>query len=126
MIYKEQHIEYLETLPLKANKTAYYSEIDNANYGRKYKRRKRNQTPERNPRCLARFILKKYLNKAFANMYREWSEKIKHSDRLRKHKYVMKDELFSNFRFRWLDRHYEHHYVDNNGIVRLIEKSHGR
>lgn len=118
MIYHERDIEYLETLPLRLGITAFYSQNKGKriSYGRGYKRSKR-RTLERDPMILVKFMLRKYVNKPFDDMYSEWSKRIKSKDLFRQEKYLIKWRLFQ--RQFYGEKEY---CVDDNGIVRLKKR----
>jgi len=120
MIYQARHIEYLETLPLRQNRAAYIEDKvgglwETAIYRNSW-------YTEKNPWRLSKFMLEKYLNKPFNDMYSEWSKRTKSKDLFREYKYIMKRDLFDRFYSVWgylLDRP---HYVDEDGIIRFKKK----
>ena len=88
MIYQARHIEYLETLPLRQNRAAYIEDKvgglwETAIYRNSW-------YTEKNPWRLSKFMLEKYLNKPFNDMYSEWSKRTKSKDLFREYKYIMK------------------------------------
>jgi hypothetical protein len=116
MIYKEQHINYLETLPLWENRAAYLARKNGSMYrtniyGRGFH-------TEISHCRLIRILLKKYLGKPYNDLYSEWSKYARKNDLYAKHKNIIKQFLFDT-----VHTSFEHYYIDRQGILKYYHGS---